>query len=267
MTSKATLWMPLYPGDYLRDTTALSTEMHGAYFLLLLHYWVNGPPDDDDEQLAAITRLPLDRWKLMRPRLARFFQIGDGRWSQKRVEIELEKARRLSEQRRRAGKKGNESQGKGDALAVANANAAGDAAETHLRTPSPSPSPSPSPPAPHAGAPVGKEDAAREEVRASIAVLDAIKALLVGNPYALHWSAHDVTAWRRQGWTEDDILGGVRRALAGKPPEKIASIRTLSFFEGAISDAVNVVSFPTIPPKPTPTDWSAEIERAKAGIQ
>jgi uncharacterized protein YdaU (DUF1376 family) len=74
--AKTNIWMPFYIGDYLADTTGLSTEQHGAYLLLIFAYWTNrGPLPDDDDELAQITRLDKKTWIKHRPRLAKFFQI------------------------------------------------------------------------------------------------------------------------------------------------------------------------------------------------
>jgi uncharacterized protein YdaU (DUF1376 family) len=83
------VWFPLVVGDYLKDTSRLTTEQHGAYLLLLMDYWTKGPPPDDDAALASITKLDARTWRKQRPRLASFFRIVDGVWRHKRVDEEL----------------------------------------------------------------------------------------------------------------------------------------------------------------------------------
>lgn len=120
-------FMPLVLGDHLRETARLTTEGHGAYLLLLMDFWVNGPPPDDDEELAQITRLPIRRWLDLRPRIARLFQIVEGRWRHERIEGELEKAARLVSNRAEAGKTGararwGDGKGNGNRIGKGNGN-------------------------------------------------------------------------------------------------------------------------------------------------
>jgi uncharacterized protein YdaU (DUF1376 family) len=103
-------WMPLYVGDYLGDTGHLTTAQHGAYLLLMMHYWRKGELPDDDRQLSKITKLPLKTWCDYRPILQDFFHSG---WKHKRIDAELERMVRVSEKRAIAGQKG----GIGSALA------------------------------------------------------------------------------------------------------------------------------------------------------
>ena len=100
-------WMPLYWGDYLKDTGRLTTEGHGAYLLLIADYWTSGAAlPDDDAQLAAITRLPPARWRQHRRVLEHFFEIADGVWHHSRIDRELELATLLITERSAAGKAG-----------------------------------------------------------------------------------------------------------------------------------------------------------------
>ncbi len=98
-------WFPLYPADYRGDTMHLSTVQHGAYLLLIMHYWLHGGLPDDNEQLARITGLSTAEWRRHRPTIQAFFAKG---WKHRRIERELaisvEKYRRRSE----AGKLGNQ---------------------------------------------------------------------------------------------------------------------------------------------------------------
>ena len=96
-------WMPLYVGDYLGDTGHLTTAQHGAYLLLMMHYWRKGELPDDNRQLAKITKLPLKTWGDYRPVLQEFFHSG---WKHKRIDAELERVMRVSEKRASAGQKG-----------------------------------------------------------------------------------------------------------------------------------------------------------------
>ena len=103
-------WMPLYVGDYLGDTGHLTTAQHGAYLLLMMHYWRKGELPDDDRQLSKITKMPLKAWCDTRPILQDFFHSG---WKHKRIDAELDRMVRVSEKRAIAGQKG----GLGSALA------------------------------------------------------------------------------------------------------------------------------------------------------
>jgi uncharacterized protein YdaU (DUF1376 family) len=103
-------WMPLYVGDYLGDTGHLTTVQHGAYLLLMMHYWRKGELPDDDRQLCKIAKLPLKTWCEYRPTLQDFFHDG---WKHKRIDAELERMMRVSAKRAIAGHKG----GIGSALA------------------------------------------------------------------------------------------------------------------------------------------------------
>ena len=96
-------WFAFYPGDHLRDTQHLSGAEGGAYHWLTVAYYASGKPlRDDDATLARIARFSLKEWQAMRPTIALFFEIGDGVWRHKRIELELAETGR----RTRAGKVG-----------------------------------------------------------------------------------------------------------------------------------------------------------------
>lgn len=101
-------WMPLYVGDYLADTGHLSTTQHGAYLLLIMHYWRTGGLPNEDRQLAKITKLPLKIWtEAVRPAMEDLFHEVDGDpWRHGRIDAELEKMIKVSEKRALAGQMG-----------------------------------------------------------------------------------------------------------------------------------------------------------------
>jgi uncharacterized protein YdaU (DUF1376 family) len=92
-------WMPLYVGDYLRDTRRLTTLEHGAYMLLIMEYWTNGGLPDDDRRLARIAGLSADEWSQIRPTIADLFHDG---WKHKRIDKELARATGKSDAARAA---------------------------------------------------------------------------------------------------------------------------------------------------------------------
>lgn len=142
MAARPDTWMPMYWGDYLRDTMHLRTEGHGAYLLLIAAYWTSGEPlPDDDDHLMAITRLEARAWKRIKPSLQKFFAVGDGVWRHGRIDGELERATRLSKARQEAGKRG----GKRSANARADGQAKSKQNTKQETQQSPTPSQSPSP--------------------------------------------------------------------------------------------------------------------------
>lgn len=86
--SRADAWMPLWIGDYLKDTSRLSLAEHGAYLKLLMDSWANGPPSDDDAELCRILGCLPSEWRKIRPKIVRFFAVVDGAWTHKRLEAE-----------------------------------------------------------------------------------------------------------------------------------------------------------------------------------
>lgn len=94
---KQDIWMPIVIGDYLGDTQRLTTEQHGAYFLLLMDYWRNGPPPADDEVLRSITRLKTARFLKHKSILLSFFTVADGKLHNKRADAEKALAKQNGE--------------------------------------------------------------------------------------------------------------------------------------------------------------------------
>lgn len=148
-------WMPLYIGDYLKDTTHLGCMESGAYLHLLMHYWSTGAPlPDNDRALSRIARADgVDHWVSdLRPSLQQFFRIADGHWHHKRVDAELAAADEKQQAARKRAKKAAEARWADTDTpdAPSNASSMHDACSKHApSTPQamleecPSPSPSP----------------------------------------------------------------------------------------------------------------------------
>lgn len=107
--SGADKFMPMFWGDYARDTGDLNNAGHGAYLMLIKHYWGTARPlPDDDAKLWRIACCDsIGAWKKLRPAISAFFKIGGGQWRHARVDRELVKAAERYEKRSKAGQKGN----------------------------------------------------------------------------------------------------------------------------------------------------------------
>ena len=95
-------WMRFYIGDYMRDTGHLRAAHHGAYIMLIMHYWQKGGLPSDDAQLATIARMTDKEWRAAKAVLAGFFKPG---WKHSRVEREIAAAEGRYKQRVEIAKK------------------------------------------------------------------------------------------------------------------------------------------------------------------
>lgn len=84
--------MPIFGDAYLADTTHLSTEEHGVYFLLLLAAWRQ--PDcalpNDDRKLARIAGVSAQKWRSIRATILDFWTVEEDRIFQARQRKEHE---------------------------------------------------------------------------------------------------------------------------------------------------------------------------------
>lgn len=93
-------WMPLYVGDYLRDTQHLDATESGAYLHLIMYYWECGELPSDDVHLQKIAKISPYLWKKIKPTIIKFFHDG---WRHKRIDAELYKYEKMREKRRLSG--------------------------------------------------------------------------------------------------------------------------------------------------------------------
>jgi len=134
---KPTAWMPMYWGDYLRDTGHLSAEEHGVYLLLIAHYWSTGRPlPADDRKLSKMGRVNSKRWTAIKSTISEFFQVENGAWHHGRIERELIDAYDRKDAAKERGKRGAEARW-GDRASIEQASSKqclGIASHSHIHT-------------------------------------------------------------------------------------------------------------------------------------
>lgn len=192
--SKPSTYMPIVIGDYLKDTSRLTCEEHGAFFLMLMDYWVNGPLPDDDKTLAAICRLSAPRWRVVKELVRPFFRVEDGRWHNKRADAELERAALKS----RKAKTSADKRWKG---CETDANAYANASPEHMPSQCSS-SPSPS---------AYRDD---DDGRAAKITDEVVSILGLGEQWGYGLPAQ-LAAMFREGYTEPDAIEAARAIVSG----------------------------------------------------
>jgi uncharacterized protein YdaU (DUF1376 family) len=101
---KMDIWMPVYIGDYLRDTEQLSDKEHGVYLLLLMHYWVkNGAIGSDVERLARVAKTDPVTARFI---LGSYFTLDGENYKNKRADEEMAKAEKRRDSARQNGLNG-----------------------------------------------------------------------------------------------------------------------------------------------------------------
>lgn len=95
-------FMPVYTGDYARDTRHLTPEEHGVYLLLLMYCWdQRGPvPLDERRQCGIVNARSGGEIESLRRVLGEFFTRMEDGWYNKRMSEEVAKAETISGYRR-----------------------------------------------------------------------------------------------------------------------------------------------------------------------
>jgi uncharacterized protein YdaU (DUF1376 family) len=216
VSKKKDLWMPIYIGDYLADTGHLTTTQHGAYLLLIMHYWRKRELPADDKQLAAIAKLPLRIWLDSKETIQAFFHDG---WKHERIEEELQKRQAVSNKRAEAGAKGGAKVRK--EKEESNCSVLLEQNESMTQSQSP----------------IDVADDARAKPNPSFDLAERLLVIAGHDPkfWPPGWcgAPNRVETWLAQGWKPEIIIAAVTAAAARKrgPPAN-----SVQFFENAIAE-------------------------------
>lgn len=105
-----TAWTAFFWGDYLRDTQDLDLLSHGAYFKLLAHYYSNETalPKEASKLYRICGAFTKQEQQAVDEVVNRFFQETSSGYSHKRADQEIDKRRKIAENRAEAGRRGAE---------------------------------------------------------------------------------------------------------------------------------------------------------------
>lgn len=247
--------MPIYWGDYLKDTGHLSAAEHGAYLLLIGHYWTTGAPlQDNEEAIRRIARMLPKEWKASRETIRAFFQIDGGLWRHKRIDAEMARARKVYQKRVDAANArwGNQptpadAHANEHAHASANAHAEHEQPQPHLLTEKNATLLGPTLPAADADGPA---DAKR--ATGLIATFDAVVAEIWGDAQRRPWPAQTdlgtALRWLADGVTPELVRGIAEPRFRRMQAENRRRPDTLKFLDEAIKDTLADAQRRGVPP-------------------
>jgi uncharacterized protein YdaU (DUF1376 family) len=243
---KVDLWMPLYLGDFLAATAGLSAEEGWAYTRLLCQMWLeHGYLDNDPPALARLAHVELGAWPGIWNRLSRFFDLADGRISQKRLLYELAQAHEKRRQRREAGKAGADGRwaGKKRPGRAAKRDAVA------LRSQCPLPTPLPTQGSQTVGEREDSFSSSPAPARRATGAAQGAEALLIfptvrgKRSGASEWRFTEAVATElREGFPDLDVLAEARRARAwilAKPDRRKTAGGMMGFLVGWLGRSQN----------------------------
>lgn len=85
-------WKQFFIADHVAETMHLSTLEHGAYMLLLLHYWRSKELPVCEIDLRRITRLSAAQWRKARQKLLAFFSQDGDAYRSAKFDAEIKRA-------------------------------------------------------------------------------------------------------------------------------------------------------------------------------
>jgi uncharacterized protein YdaU (DUF1376 family) len=145
MPDSVNTFMTFYVGDYLKKTTMLSCEEHGAYFLLLCSLWQNdGYLENDNRKLAKIVGVSAQKFSKIMSNISKYFDVGENGISNGRLLEELDKARQRRVRAQVNGRNGGrpKQEPSGIPSGIPSGLATGNPEHNPEKSSSPSPSPS-----------------------------------------------------------------------------------------------------------------------------
>ena len=124
------MWMPFDCHAYLDDTAHLTTLEHGAYMLLIMHYWTTGKAiplsknlskisEKFEKILQNISRVSAYQAAKISPTIIQFFAIEDGMLKHRRIDQEISESNARRQSAAERGKAGGEAKRDGKNVATA----------------------------------------------------------------------------------------------------------------------------------------------------